>query len=355
MSYTPPAGNALIFDFSTVSGYTPPAGDALIFAFGDEFGSAPYARAKADSPFGSVLVVAAGAVVGSVASPTMIGLPRAAAMAPVVAHASAAGALGGATVVAGVQVNTLASSSSPIGAPKSVANVAIVAVSSTPGMIGAGAARGAVGIRAMAADSSVIQSPLSMAENPVVHVDGVSAARYGSISATVGVTPNSVAVIRYGYVIAAYDVAVAVDPTEPSSRGGVPVAWNLVTQIVGTVNTAYGSCTTMYGHPSAGHPQLADVPGALLTGYGSPSVAVRASPSGAYGLMHGHPSAVAAITVAGARGTMYGHPANIIGHIVAGARNTKYGKVTAIRPRSHMVYSLNNGRRAGVPRAAEIA
>lgn len=355
MSYTPPAGDALIFDFSAASGYTPPAGDALIFAFGDEFGSAPYARAKADSPLGSELVIAAGAVVGSVASPTMIGSPRAAAMAPVVAYASAAGALGGATGTAGVQVNTLASASSPIGAPKSVANVAIVAMSSTPGMIGSGMARGAVGIRSMAADSTVIQSLLSMAENPVVHVNGVSVAQYGSIGATAGVIPNSVAVIRYGYVIAAYDVSVAVDPTESSSRGGVPVAWNLLTQIVGTVNTAYGSCTTKYGRPSSGHPQLADAPGSLLTGYGSPSIAAHASPSGAYGLMYGQPSAVAAITVAGARGTMYGHPANIIGHTVAGARNTKYGRVMAARPGSRMVYSLNNGRRAGVPRAAEIA
>lgn len=160
---------------------------------------------------------------------------------------------------------------------------------------------------------------------------------------------------QYGPVLAAYDVTVTVDSVEPSTRGGTPIAWELVTQLVGTVHHVYGACTTEYGEPSAGHPQIAEVAGVMLTNYGTPSAAASVTTLGACSTMVGQPSAAAAVSVMGACGTKYGVPSNVIAHIVLGVCNTKYGKVTAVRPSSHLVYSLNNGRRAGVPRAAEIA
>ncbi len=196
---------------------------------------------------------------------------------------------------------------------------------------------------------------MAMGEIPIVHVLGVSNTAYDVPVAVAGVTPEGACTTQYGPVLAAYDVTVTVDSVEPSTRGGTPIAWELVTQLVGTVHHVYGACTTEYGEPSAGHPQIAEVAGVMLTNYGTPSAAAGVTPLGVCSTMVGQPSAAAAVSVMGAYGTKYGVPSNVIAHIVLGVCNTKYGKVTAVRPSSHLVYSLNNGRRAGVPRAAEIA
>lgn len=229
------------------------------------------------------------------------------------------------------------------------------AYASAPTMLGAASSNGAVGIRSRSSAKTPLGSQVAIACIPIVRIIGVNNTAYGAPVAASGVTPEGACTTQYGPVLAAYDVTVTVDSVEPSTRGGTPIAWGLVTQIVGTVHHVNGACTTEYGEPSAGHPQIAEVAGVMLTNYGTPSAAASVTTLGVCSTMVGQPSAAAAVSVMGACGTKYGVPSNVIAHIVLGVCNTKYGKVTAVRPSSHLVYSLNNGRRAGVPRAAEIA
>jgi len=157
MSYTPPAGDALIFDFSTVSGYTPPAGDALIFAFGDEFGSAPYARAKADSPLGAAMVVAAGAAIARASAATVLGSPTVVAIGPVVARSAAPAMFGGVAAKAAAQVIADARAGSPLGFAYGLANVATTARVVVQGPFRQASVRAAMGVRARSSAPSILQ------------------------------------------------------------------------------------------------------------------------------------------------------------------------------------------------------
>lgn len=189
----------------------------------------------------------------------------------------------------------------------------------------------------------------------VVLVQGTCQFNSAEPGARLGVNVASPELARYGQVAASFDVRVSLHSDEPSSRSGVPLAWHIESQVVTTVHDAYGSCSTVYGTPSAEHPQLGDVTGASLTAYGSLTSAVIAQPAAVSATAFGLPSAAAIASVPGVRGTKFGVPSNIVAHIVTGISRTKYGKVKAAFPDAHMVYGLNNGRRAGVPRAVEIA
>lgn len=252
-------------------------------------------------------------------------------------------------------VESSASVGSMLGYPSAVSTSVPAAFAASGRILSDPVVRAAMGGLAVGAAPSVLADAGAMAENPIVHVLGVSNTAYDVPVAVAGVTPEGACTTQYGPVMAAYDVTVTVDSVEPSTRGGTPIAWELVTQLGGTVHHVYGACTTEYGEPSAGHPQIAEVAGVMLTNYGTPSSAASVTPLGVCATMVGEPSAAAAVSVIGACGTKYGVPSNVIAHIVLGVCNTKYGKVKAVRPSSHLVYSLNNGRRAGVPRAAEIA
>lgn len=189
----------------------------------------------------------------------------------------------------------------------------------------------------------------------VVLVQGTCQFNSAEPGARLGVNVAPPELARYGQVAASFDVRVSLHSDEPASRSGVPLAWHIESQAVTTVHDAYGSCSTVYGTPSAGHPQLGDVTGASLTAYGSLTSAVIAQPAAVSTTAFGLPSAAAIASVPGVRGTKFGVPSNIVAHIVTGISRTKYGKVKAAFPDAHMVYGLNNGRRAGVPRAVEIA
>ena len=214
--------------------------------------------------------------------------------------------------------------------------------------------RAVMGGRAHASAPTMLADAGVMAENPTILVPGLPITQYGEVSAVAIASPEAVAVTQYGSVLARYDVSVSVDAVEPSTRAGVPLAWHIESQAVTTVHDAYGSCSTVYGTPSAGHPQLGDVTGASLTAYGSLTSAVIAQPAAASATAFGLPSAVAIASVPGVRWTKCGVPSNIVAHIVTGISRTKYGRVKAAFPDAHMVYGLNNGRRAGVPRAVEL-
>lgn len=187
-----------------------------------------------------------------------------------------------------------------------------------------------------------------------VAVDGVSTTQYGTPAAAAIAQPAGVSNTKYGAIVAAYDVSVTVVGVGPLSRGGTPLAWEASTQYVGTIHHVYGAHTTSYGTPSAGHPQLCDVPGVSNTSYGVPSAAVQVRPEPAHTTMAGYPSAAVIVSVAGVCGTKYGTPRSVFAHVVKGVCNTKYGRPRVAFPGGYMVYGLNNGRRAGVPRAAEI-
>lgn len=190
-----------------------------------------------------------------------------------------------------------------------------------------------------------------------VVVEGAMGTGYGTPAAATGTiaAPLGVCTTQYGPIIAAYDVTVHVDAVAPSARSGTPLAWKRTTETLGTVHDAYGACTSVAGTPAAGHPQIAGVQGVSLTSYGLPFASTLVTPLSSCTTMAGQPSAAAAVSVHGVCGTKYGKLSNIIAHIVSGVCLTKYGKPKVAFPNGYRVYGLNNGRRAGVPRAAEIA
>lgn len=243
---------------------------------------------------------------------------------------------------------------SPMGVASSLAtSMASWASASSP--LAPAVVRAVMGGRAICAAPAVLGESRAIAENPVVLVQGSSLTQYGTHSAAAVVVAEGASATQYGGVLASYDVSVSVDATLPSTRAGVPLAWHIESQAVTTVHDAYGSCLTGYGSPSAGHPQLGNVQGAALTGYGAIQTAVMAQPSSACTTASGIPSVAGIVSISGARATKYGTPSNVIAHIVSGVCRTRYGKAKVRFPDAHMVYGLNNGRRAGVPRAVELA
>lgn len=188
----------------------------------------------------------------------------------------------------------------------------------------------------------------------VVIVQGTCQFNSAEPGARIGVNVASPELARYGQVAASFDVCVSLHSDEPASRSGVPIAWHIEDQAVTTVHDAYGSCLTGYGSPSAGHPQLGNVQGVALTGYGSAHAALIAQPVSVCTTVAGAPSLVGIASLPGVRTTKYGTPSNVIAHIVSGVCRTKYGKAKVRFPDARMVYGLNNGRRAGVPRAVEM-
>ena len=170
----------------------------------------------------------------------------------------------------------------------------------------------------------------------------------------VSVDVLGVSTTRYGGIIAAYDVSVDVQPAEPSTRYGAPLAWTISQEVVGTIHHAYGGYSTQYGLPSAASPVGVIVQGACTTGYGSPAAAAVVAMVGGSSNQAGTPSASVIVRAKGVQGTQYGRPSLHKAHIVKGVQRTRYGRVVAARPNAHLVYGLNNGRRAGVPRAVEI-
>lgn len=184
-------------------------------------------------------------------------------------------------------------------------------------------------------------------------VDGASTTMYGQPRMTHAVAGAEST--RYGAILAKYDVSARVAPQEPSTRSGTPLAWLLDVDAVGTIHGAYGACTTGAGIPRAGHPQIGEVHGASTTESGSPTSRVRVIPEAAHTTMAGQPGATARVSVEGVCGTKYGTPSGGASHAVSGSCLTKYGKPKVSFPNGCRVYGLNNGRRAGVPRAVEIA
>lgn len=189
----------------------------------------------------------------------------------------------------------------------------------------------------------------------IVSVVGVCTTQVGAPQIVIAHAPEGAISTRFGAIAAAYDVSVDVPPPDLSTRCGTPLAWLLNVSGIATVHDAYGVCATGYGAVRASHPQLSDVQGVSVCAYGAPSAAALAQSAPASTTAAGTPSATAVASVAGVRGTQYGTPANVVAHIVTGVCRTKYGRPRAAFPDAHMVYGLNNGRRAGVPRAVEIA
>lgn len=332
MSYTYPAQNAVNFTFTGDGAYTYPAQNAVNFSF-EEASGPPEAVSSAPSVLGAAAGVAAMGVLALAGSASPLGASSAAAHVFTVALSSASSMLGGAAAKAGVQASGIGQTSSPLGA-------AIV--------------RAVMGGRAIGSAPAVLGEAGAIAENPVTHVQGSSLTQYGAHSAAAIIVADGVSTTQYGGVLARYDVSVSVDAALPSTRAGVAIAWHIEYQAVATVHDAYGPCLTGYGSPSAGHPQLGDVQGAALTGYGSAHAALIAQPVSVCTTVAGAPSLVGIASLPGVRTTKYGTPSNVIAHIVSGVCRTRYGKAKIRFPDAHMVYGLNNGRRAGVPRAVEL-
>lgn len=200
--------------------------------------------------------------------------------------------------------------------------------------------------------SVAVDGEVTQPEDAQYTVSGAYTTMYGQprISHAVAGSDST----RYGAILAKYDVSARVATQEPSTRSGTPLAWLLAVDAVGTIHGAYGACTTGAGTPRAGHPQIGEVHGASTTESGSPTSRVRVMPEAAHTTMAGHPGATVRVFAGGVCGTKYGTPASNIAHAVSGSCLTKYGKPKVSFPDGHKVYGLNNGRRAGVPRAVEI-
>ena len=200
--------------------------------------------------------------------------------------------------------------------------------------------------------SVALDGEVTQPEDEQYTVDGASTTMYGQPRMTHAVA--GVGSTRYGAILAKYDVSARVAPQEPSTRSGTPLAWLLAVDAVGTIHGAYGACTTGAGIPRAGHPQIGEVHGASTTESGSPTSRVRVMPEAAHTTTAGHPGATARVSVEGVCGTKYGTPSVGASHAVSGSCLTKYGTPKVAFPNGYRVYGLNNGRRAGVPRAVEI-
>lgn len=188
----------------------------------------------------------------------------------------------------------------------------------------------------------------------VVLVQGTCQFNSAEPGARLGVNVASPELARYGQVAASFDVCVSLHSDEPASRSGVPIAWNVETQALSTVHDAYGTAATVCGLPSAGPSILTAVGGTLVSKYGAPACATLVRPDSFVASNAGQPFSAAIASIRGELGAKYGTPVNTIAHIVAGVCRTKCGKAKVAFPDARMVYGLNNGRRAGVPRAVEM-
>lgn len=334
MMYAYPASNAVDITFASDGAHAYPSPGAVNFSFYEfAIGGIADADAAAPSPLGEALAMAQVCLTAKASAPSLLG------------QASVRGA---------VQASAASSVATPLGPPSALSASAASWASAdsplTPAVV-----RAVMGGRALASAPSMLKDAVAMAENPVVLLAGSTLTQCGAIAAVAVATPEGASTTQYGAVWAKYDVSVSAAPSEPSTQGGTPLAWKISTEAVTTVHDAYGARTTGYGTPGAGHPHVCDVPGTSATGYGVPSAAAVSLPGSACTTLAGQPSVAPIASVKGVRGTQYGTPANIVAHIVAGACRTKYGKAKTAFPDAHMVFGLNNGRRAGVPRAVELA
>lgn len=189
----------------------------------------------------------------------------------------------------------------------------------------------------------------------IVSVVGVCTTQVGAPKIVTAHAPEGAISTRFGAIAAAYDVSVDVPPPDLSTRCGTPLAWLLNVSGIATVHDAYGTLATSVGTPFAVRQIVAALSGAAVTQFGGPSAVSVCRPESEATTMAGIPSSSAVSVLLGTSETKCGTPSNVIAHIVLGVCRTKSGKLRAAFPGAHMVYGLNNGRRAGVPRAVEIA
>lgn len=166
MSYTPPAGDALVISWVGEPAYAPPAGDALVFDFAA--GQPLVARAAAPSPLGAPAVLAASVRAAWAGAPTMLGSPVVLGQAfELMQVRAAAPSMLGEPAVLGTAGNSYlgwAAAPSPLGAPAAVARPVLAGWVALPGPLGAAAVLAQQPVHGRVAVPGVLGAPLVLAQ-----------------------------------------------------------------------------------------------------------------------------------------------------------------------------------------------
>lgn len=230
------------------------------------------------------------------------------------------------------------------------------AVASVPSPLAQVSAVVGLSTASLASIPSPLSAPVVTASTNICAVPGSDIFRAGQPSAKVRVIAMGVDVsVGYGSIAAIYDRPADVVGAGPLTRGGTPLSWQITVITPATIHDAYGSCSTSYGQVASASPVSADAAGASETQYGYISSAPVCGVAGAALTQVGALSTKLTAMVSGAQGTKYGVPFLFTPHLSVGVSRTRYGRVTSGNPDACRVYGLNNGRRAGTPRAVEIA